>query len=64
MSKGRDYSITIEDCDNDCIRIDNLTFSETVKIVESTLFSNIHGIRVIDKDGKSYDRMEFLEIIK
>jgi len=64
MSKGRDYSIIIEDSDGDVIRIDDLTFSETLKIIESTLFSNINDLKAIDKDGKRYDKMEFLELIE
>ena len=63
MSKGRDYSITIEDFEKNTANINSLTFSETLKIVESTLFSDIKNVFVW-KDGKIYDKMEFLELIE
>lgn len=63
MSKGRDYIVVIEDSEDNSVDIGNLTFSEAIKIIESTLFSDVKNVFVWNK-GKLYSRMEFLEIIK
>jgi hypothetical protein len=62
MSRNRDYNLVIEDKNDNNVEINDLTFSESLKIIESTLFSNVKSIYVWNED-KLYDKMEFLELI-
>jgi len=63
MNEGRDYTVVIEDWRDNIADINDLTFSEALKIVESTLFSDVGNVYIWNK-GKLYSRMEFLELIK